>query len=352
MLTEDKCKRILTLGPDIYIKGGISAVLKSYSEIAYSPFNFEKTTVEGSILPKALILLGLYFKLPYYIFFRNISIVHIHSASGRSFIRKKMLIDYLSLFNVAIIFHLHGAEFQVFARKYGTQKIKKTLSKCKKVVVLSQEWEKFMKEEIGHDNTMIINNIVPFPNTAGLPPKAKNAPMELLFLGVIGARKGVFDLLNIIATNKQYYKDKIMLRIGGNGEVKKLKQFIETNKLSSFVEFVGWIGGKEKIELLKSCDIYILPSYNEGLPISILEAMSYGKAIVSTRVGGIPSIVKNNHNGFLTEPGDLEGIKKAIDHLLENKEDTRTFGERSLMMSKQYLPDSVLEQLNRLYEEL
>ena len=89
-----------------------------------------------------------------------------------------------------------------------------------------------------------------------------------------------------------------------------IKAFIQNNQISDIAVFEGWVTGDKKIEYLNWADIYILPSYNEGLPIAILEAMSYSHPIISTPVGGIPEVVKDHQNGILVEPGNLEQIKK------------------------------------------
>ena len=106
--------------------------------------------------------------------------------------------------------------------------------------------------------------------------------------------------------------------IGGNGEIQRLKELINKHNIEDIVEFLGWISSMEKAIILNSTDVYILPSYNEGLPISILESMSYGKAIISTNVGGIPEIVRNKENGLLINPGELKQMEQAIDFFLEN----------------------------------
>ncbi len=72
--------------------------------------------------------------------------------------------------------------------------------------------------------------------------------------------------------------------------------YIQTHALQDMVQYKGWIKSEEKQSLLSVCDVYILPSYFEGLPMSILEAMMHGKSIVSTCVG-VPEVVIPNYNG-------------------------------------------------------
>lgn len=108
-----------------------------------------------------------------------------------------------------------------------------------------------------------------------------------MFMGEISMRKGGFDLLQAISDNKEYFKDKLLLRMGGNEVDGDIKTFIRNHQLEDFVSYEGWISGEKKTECLNWEDVYILPSYNEGLPIAILEAMSYKHPVISTPVGGI-----------------------------------------------------------------
>ena len=104
--------------------------------------------------------------------------------------------------------------------------------------------------------------------------------------------------------------------------------------------------------LLNIADAYILPSYNAGLPISVLEAMSYSLPIISTRVGGIPEIVKDGINGLLINPGDKKAIYDSIVSLMNNKELRENMGKQSKDIVKEHLPIYVESQLKQLYNSL
>lgn len=100
----------------------------------------------------------------------------------------------------------------------------------------------------------------------------------------IGHNKGIYDLIGVIALHKKEFHGRQQLRVGGNREVDKVKILIKEKKISDIVSYEGWVSGGRKVELLDVSDAYILPSYKEGLPISILEAMSYGLPMISTKV--------------------------------------------------------------------
>ena len=176
--------------------------------------------------------------------------------------------------------------------------------------------------------------------------------VKLLYLGIIGQRKGIYDLLRVIGDDATHYRKHIQLRIGGNCEEEKIKETIEGFGIQDFVKFEGFVKGDKKTEDLNWADIFVLPSYNEGLPVAILEAMSYGMPIISTNVGGIPEVVKDDVNGKLIVPGDLEAIKKSIDYYVENISAICTHGAASRELVKPFLPENVFVHLNNLYKEL
>lgn len=350
MLQTNISRKILSLGPDIKGKGGMASVLGCYASYIFQPFYYIRTTGEGGTVLKAFLLLKTFVLIPFYIVCKNVEIIHVHSASGISFKRKRLIIYFCSIFNIEVIFHLHGGTFHLFADKYGIDKIRRTFLKCKKIVVLSTEWEEYIHKTFDCTHTVIVSNIIPSPQM--LTPKNDIDVLKILFLGAINESKGLFDLLEVLSVHKEFYADKIKLIIGGVGEVNKLENFIQTNELDSFVNFIGWVFGSAKIEVLNDSHVYILPSYNEGLPISILEAMSYGKAIISTNVGGIPEILHDGINGFSFVPGDLSALHCILQKCVEERNTVNEMGKQSEIIVRDFLPSSVCAQLNLLYTEI
>ena len=159
-------------------------------------------------------------------------------------------------------------------------------------------------------------------------------------------------MIDIIQKNKSELAGKAIFRVGGNGETEKLQQRIKEYGLDNIVKFEGWVSGEKKQGLLRNTDVYILPSYNEGLPISILEAMSYSKPILSTTVGGIPEIVDAG-NGILIEAGNKEQLWQSIQSFIHfTDEELTAMGTNSLKKAKPHFPESVFKKLNILYEQL
>ena len=153
--------------------------------------------------------------------------------------------------------------------------------------------------------------------------------------------------------NYHLLKGKARFLIAGNGETDKLTTLIKSNNIGDVMSYIGWVSGREKAELLSQCDVYLQPTYAEGQPISILEALSYGKPILTTPVGGIPDIVKNRYNGILFTPGNKRELAEAINNFLDMSPDkVQLMGQNSLSMVEAHMPSAVVEKLENIYTNL
>lgn len=352
MLNDDLSSKILTVGCDYKNpKGGVAQVLWNYSHYIFPEF---KCIINSGSKNKIInIFIGVNALVRTIITLikdSKIKIIHTHTASYNSFWRSSLFINVAKLFNKKVILHIHGGGFKRFYAS-SPKKISKILNNCDTLIVLSENWRNYFQNIVSNPNIEIANNIVPFPSI-NKTPLHKISTIHLLFLGQISEEKGIFDLLSVIIDNKSSFKNKICLHIGGIGNIQKLTETIENNGISDIVKYVGWISGDEKINILNSSDIFILPSYVEGLPVSILEAMSYKMPIISTPVGGIPEIVKDNINGYLIKPGDKNGLSWAINDLINNPSKIAQMGDESYNLVSPYFPNYIENQLENIYSKL
>ena len=242
---------------------------------------------------------------------------------------------------------MHGGAFKDFTEK-NSKKVHYVIKHTDCLIALSESWRQYFEQEFNFKNVVVVNNIIEYPH---FNPQPHDIP-TLLFLGCINKNKGIYDLLDVIIQNKTVYNHKMKLLIGGKGEVESIMKNIKDNNISDIVSYIGWVSGEKKIEIFNQSDVFILPSYYEGLPISILEAMSYSMPIISTQIGGIPEIVEDGVNGYLIHPGNKGELKQAIDSLITNTELRRKMGKESQCMVGRFLPESVIRQLSDLYKLL
>lgn len=345
---SSKC--IITLGPYYQIpQGGIAQVLNCYSTSIYTNFKHIPTNGGSNILSKIGVFITSIFKLVFSLLCdKNIEALHIHSASGTDFIRNTIYIRLGFLFGKKIILHMHGGGFKEYYFN-NTRFVKSNLNKVNCIITLSNYWKSFFTEQLKYQNVYIVHNIIP---KAQRSEKKDYNIFNLLYLGHIYPKKGIFDLVTLLLKYRKEYVGKLRLHIGGGlFDEDILRKIIKENNLEDIITFHGWVSGVSKIELLNNANAYILPSYAEGVPISILEAMSYNLPIISTRVGGIPSIV-NEKNGFLIEPGNIQEMKWAIDQLLQSKSLQKKLGDKSYEYSLSYQAENVIKELEAIYNKL
>lgn len=356
-MPKDIFSRVLFIGPNYRNhRGGIGALLAVYSgNISNFKFVSSYDGNKGSFGNAFHFVKSLANIVTALIRDRDINIVHIHGASKGSFYRKYLIFFIAkTLFTKKVVYHLHGGKFHLFYKNStGIQKklIKNLIEGSDHIFCLSTYWRDFFYREFVVRSVSIVNNAIESPNVSDFQ-KMDIYPVSFLFFGRVGDNKGIFDLLKLLAEHVEYFQDKLILRIGGNGEIDRLTNYIERHGLRGIVEYVGWVDGEGKDQLLRSCDVLILPSYNEGLPISILEAMSYGKAIVSTNVGGIPEIVKHGHNGYLFNPGDLEALYEILKMIIGDVGRVNRMGEKSKEMIEPYGISNVIRILKETYSQL
>ncbi|MDU7968019.1 MAG: glycosyltransferase, partial [Paeniclostridium sordellii] len=197
---------ILMVGPHKdKVNGGMSTVIREYTNSKYlKEFNIQNihTVVPGSKVKKILYGLKSMVAMRYYLTFKKIDLVHIHTASGKSFFRKSMFIKIANKFNKKIILHIHGGAFEdvyLNADSRTKEKITQNLNKCKKIVVLSEVWKSKI-EKMTISEIVAINNSV---NVNGDNSYNINSK-KILFIGRIEKDKGIFDFIEMA---KELVKD-------------------------------------------------------------------------------------------------------------------------------------------------
>lgn len=331
--------------------GGMAAVIRVYADY-YESLRYIPSWRDVSAVGKAMYALTAYVKTFFFLLLDpKIEIVHIHSASGSSFYRKARFIKIAKALNRKVVLHMHSSVFMSFYDKSPNKEyIKEVLLKADQLVVLSESWKNnYHQICVPEDKIVIINNPVSEPTHKEV---SRDKPVRMLFLGDLRERKGVWDILKALKVHKEEFRGVLEFRIGGNKREAELKQFIADNGLSDFVRFEGWVTGEKKWQLLNWANLMILPSHDEGLPITLLEAMSYSCALISTPVGGIPEILASGVNGIMVTPGNVEEIASAITYYISHPEKLQEHGSQSRKMVEPFLPSTSITQLKTLYQEL
>ncbi len=351
-ITEEENRNpVLTIGCDYEpIRGGIAQVLYIYDKYIFEDFHFIANSGEGCFRNIQLLLSSIYLLIKQLLRDRRIRIVHIHTASYNSFYRSAIFVVLSRLLGRKVILHIHGGGFLNFYKTYPRM-IGWILELSDCLLVLSETWRIFFEKALTKPLIRVIPNPVVVPQNENLGCRQKSPHLRLLFLGLLDAQKGIYDLLQGLASNKEYFENKVVLHIGGNGDVTTLIKTIQQMGLESLVTFHGWVSGDKKKELLLNSDVFVLPSYIEGLPMSILEAMSYGLVIVSTNVGAIPEVVSPEY-GYLISPGDIVSLVDILKMLSINSGQLLKLKEAAITAGKSYSVEHVAQQLEAVYLDL
>ncbi len=306
-------------------RGGIRAVVENHILAGvYDGYEhyFIASHDEVSTVKRIVLALASMLKLISLIVRGKVSVCHLHGSMKGSIYRKSVFVFGCHLLRCRVIFHLHGSEFAKTYERAGfiyRNLVRYVLNRSDYVFVLSDYWKTYVETISVNSEIHVINNFPSplFETIYNTREYTNKSITELLFMGFIGQRKGIYDLVEAVALLKARGVEGFHISVGGNGEVDKLRALVSERGLSQYFNVIGWVTGEQKYQLLKESDILLLPSHNEGLPIAILEALSAGLAVLSTKVGGIPDAIDDERYGLLVEPGQPQALANAINRYLD-----------------------------------
>jgi glycosyltransferase involved in cell wall biosynthesis len=284
----------------------------------------------------------------------SIKIVHMHTASGGSFLRQSTVLLLTRLFGRKAVMHIKGAGFIDFYNN-STPLFKRyiagILRNADHIISLSGLWKENLSKISGNPNISVLYNPIFLKRSVYDEPVNPNEKaVNFLFMGRLGKRKGVYD---IIEAAKLIRHPDVQLLLYGDGNVEKFRSLVKEAGLKNRI-FVGdWVSGDEKEALYLRSHAMILPTYSEGLPNAVLEAMAYGLPIITTPVGGIPEAVFDCVNGYLLEPGDYKSLAKCIDMLASDPELRSRMGKASYKLAQERFDIKIIsEQLEAIYQSV
>jgi glycosyltransferase involved in cell wall biosynthesis len=285
---------------------------------------------------------------------RSYDLLHLHTASYTSFWEKCVYISLARLFRRKVVLHVHGSRFSQFFRDSSTVMRKLVihyLNKTDRVIALSQSMKAFFSRLMPAEKIAIVENGIDMNPFLGLRRQLSPRP-SLVFLGVVGSRKGIFDLIDVASMLRHQGLD-CDYHILGPGKIALARQQAEQAGVRDLFHFHGPVEGEGKVRLLEKSWCFVLPSYAEGMPLAILEAFAAGLPVVSTTVGGIPEVVHSDVNGYLVDPGDKEGFARMIQKLLTQPHllEKISAQNRQDALSK-YRIEAVAEKIDFIYTEL
>lgn len=311
--------RVAVIGPSSLEKGGVSTVINNILEDIYieDVLFFEYASWKsGNILFRISYSIYKLMFFPFFLIKNDIDVAYLHFSQNGSFTRKKYYSKVAKFLNKKVIFHSHSSSFNIFYNQFQEhkkEKIKKVFKDyCDCLIVLGEEWKQFYEEEVG----IPLHKIEVLYNAVRCPSYNlyNSSSYIITMFGRLGSRKGTYDVLKV-AKMFQDNKYKVHFKLYGDGDLKEVQEIITTQQVSN-VSVEKWIKGDEKTQAMSQGVLNILPSYNEGMPMAILETMALGVPNISTNVGDIKEVISEGNNGFIIEPGEIQNLYKTIENYI------------------------------------
>jgi glycosyltransferase involved in cell wall biosynthesis len=146
---------------------------------------------------------------------------------------------------------------------------------------------------------------------------------------------------------------RLRIECAGDGDLGKVERYAAAMNMAARVKMRGWLDQEASEQLLSRAAAFVLPSYAEGLPMSLLEAMAAGCPVVATRVGGIPDLITDGVDGLLVAPGDPHALAAALQRILRDPAFARQLGNAARRtIANRYTAERSLERLEQIYAGL
>lgn len=268
-------------------------------------------------------------------------------------VRDYMLIKIAHNLGMHIVLHIHGGNY--IKERNRPWYIKRLLDKIfvwsKHVIVLGKEEKTILEEDFSLHNVVLLPNCIDLTVTKEFQrDTTSKEALDILYLGRIEPNKGIDYILEACCTLKENGVE-FHLHFAGKeeNEGQYIPKFRET--LGEYFTYHGIVSGEKKTDVLKRCDVFLLPSFYEGLPMSLLETMSFGQVPVVTPVGSIPTVVQDKVNGIIISIKNAEDIVDAVKGLTTNKDLCSELSMKAKeTIIEKFNDNEYIKQLNELYE--
>ncbi|WP_417308310.1 glycosyltransferase family 4 protein [Devosia sp.] len=245
----------------------------------------------------------------------RLDLLHINLSSHGSTYRKLIIAAFARVLRVPYVLHLHGGNYREFwadSAPLMSRAILSMFNHAAGIVVLGSVWRGFVanRAPAAADRITVVPNAAPQPS---LQPDRGDA-VHILYLGRLSDMKGVPQLGEALAALKDVPGWRATL--AGDGGVEEARHAAQNYDIADRVAIPGWVDSDTVAQLVASADILVLPSFVENLPVSIIEGMAAGLAVVATPVGAVEDIVINNETGLLVETGNVKELTQALHRLI------------------------------------
>jgi glycosyltransferase involved in cell wall biosynthesis len=330
-------------------RGGIVSVMQLHRQTAvWDSLQCRELSTfrEGTWLQKIAAALKAYWSAARLI--PSAKLLHVHLSGATSCLRKLPFIAYGRLLRKPVIVHVHAASVSSLKQPGFVWAVRSAFKMATCVVVLSSSWAKELRQMVGNTRIVVIPNPVKVPNLTEMHSAERTRPV-ILFSGKLEQRKGYHLLLEAARSLIEEFPN-LEIWLAGNGDRKAATELAEKLGIIRSVRILGWVATPTMSALLRTATIFCLPSYNEGVPMAVLEAMSHSLPVVTTPVGGLPDLIVHGKNGLFCDVGSVESLRANLSLLLHDERLRSDIGRQAaITVNRECGLDRVSRDLDSLY---
>lgn len=281
------------------------------------------------------------------------AIVHYNYALTKVCIIRDSLYLHFCKGNRSVV-HLHGGNylFEDHLPFYIEWLLKRLFRKNIPFVVLSDKEKQRLEDKYKAQNVISLPNCIDLEDAAQLEKQYNTEQPTLGYIGRIASTKGMNELLDACVMLKN---DNVPFKLVIAGSEREGDTYVSRFQelLGDRFEYMGIVSGAEKTEFFKKVDVFVLPTYFEGLPMSLLETMSFGCIPVTTDVGSINTVVKEGKNGLFLKLKDSQDVAEKVKLLINTEGLMEKLGKSAKeTIFEQFNPDKYITVLNSIYQSL
>lgn len=363
MTAHQSKPKVLVIGP-LGAVGGMATSMRLQlssslgEQYELIPLDSSKRTPEKrSAVQGVIAQLGLARDLLLMLMRHRPALVHIHTCSGLTFYRSILDLWLSKLFRAQVLLHIRGGRFHEFLSQLSGIThwlVRRTLLRADGVIVLGAVWA----ERLYHFDprirlTVIHNGVVSIENE---PRQTNDEIVRIVFVGTLKQTKGIDDLIQAVAELPERMRAGLEVRLIGPDPDRRAADVagrITRLRLQQTIVMTGALSPEQVREELRRASIFVLPSYAEGLPNALLEAMACGLPCVTSSVGAVSELITNGSQGILIRPGDTKALTDALRRLIEQPVLRRRLGQSAqLRASRDFSQDKVSLSLAALYRRM
>lgn len=353
-MTSSYSTSLLMLGAAPETRGSIAAVVEAYRAHGLFrrwPVEYIVTHGDGARLERVAIAVKGLRRFGERLARERRVAVHLHTAARGNFWRDLPYMLAAIAAGRPLLLQIHGAGFERFydgCDSLARSLIRSILNRAAAVIVATDSRRSWVRSICRNANAVTVPNPAAGIDVARAPERRN----MILFLGKLQQSKGIFDLLQAVAEVRSAVPD-VKLVCAGDGERIAVARQAERLGIADAVKFTGWVGPSGKRALLENAALFALPSYDEALPMSLLEAMGAGVPVIASPVGGIQEVVVDGVTGFLVAPGDTRTLERVLARLLTDRllaERIGAAGRQSVRL--RYSPERAVPRIEALYADV